>query len=199
MYDHFHTTPGPERRRDARGVDAHGRVRRGDRADPARARCARAWATAIPAYLAKVAATVDIVSGGRVEMGIGGGWYEHEWRAYGYGFPRAGDPARRCSTRACRSCAQPWDDRHGHARRRALPGRRRDRAAASAAGRRHPAVDRRRRREEDAAHRGEVRAVHELRRDTRTRSSASPRSSPSTARRSAPTSTRSSGRATTTS
>lgn len=23
-------------------------------------------------------------------MGIGGGWYEHEWRAYGYGFPRAG-------------------------------------------------------------------------------------------------------------
>ena len=40
-----------------------------------------------PAYLAKVAATVDLISGGRVEMGIGGGWYEHEWRAYGYGFP----------------------------------------------------------------------------------------------------------------
>jgi alkanesulfonate monooxygenase SsuD/methylene tetrahydromethanopterin reductase-like flavin-dependent oxidoreductase (luciferase family) len=40
-----------------------------------------------PAYLAKVAATCDIVSGGRVEMGIGAGWYEHEWRAYGYGFP----------------------------------------------------------------------------------------------------------------
>src|SRR3546814_16266174 len=37
--------------------------------------------------ISKVAATVDIVSGGRTEMGIGGGWYEHEWRAYGYGFP----------------------------------------------------------------------------------------------------------------
>jgi F420-dependent oxidoreductase-like protein len=44
-----------------------------------------------PAYLAKIAATVDVVSSGRVEMGIGGGWYEHEWRAYGYGFPGVGD------------------------------------------------------------------------------------------------------------
>jgi alkanesulfonate monooxygenase SsuD/methylene tetrahydromethanopterin reductase-like flavin-dependent oxidoreductase (luciferase family) len=42
-------------------------------------------------YLAKVAATCDVISGGRVQMGIGGGWYEHEWRAYGYGFPGAGE------------------------------------------------------------------------------------------------------------
>ena len=48
-----------------------------------------------PAYLAKVAATTDIISGGRVEMGIGAGWYEHEWRAYGYGFPRAGERLER--------------------------------------------------------------------------------------------------------
>ncbi|MGO4105549.1 LLM class F420-dependent oxidoreductase [Leifsonia sp. YAF41] len=44
-----------------------------------------------PAYLAKVAATADLISGGRVEMGIGAGWYEQEWKAYGYGFPRAGE------------------------------------------------------------------------------------------------------------
>jgi F420-dependent oxidoreductase-like protein len=44
-----------------------------------------------PAYLAKVATTVDIVSEGRIEMGIGAGWYEHEWEAYGYGFPGAGE------------------------------------------------------------------------------------------------------------
>lgn len=44
-----------------------------------------------PALLAKTASTVDMISGGRVEMGIGAGWYQHEWEAYGYGFPPAGD------------------------------------------------------------------------------------------------------------
>lgn len=44
-----------------------------------------------PVYLAKIAATVDVISGGRAQMGIGGGWYEHEWRAYGYGFPGAAE------------------------------------------------------------------------------------------------------------
>lgn len=43
-----------------------------------------------PMYLAKMAATCDTIAAGRVEMGIGAGWYQHEWRAYGYGFPRAG-------------------------------------------------------------------------------------------------------------
>ena len=49
------------------------------------------FASRLRDYLAKVAATVDIISGGRTEMGIGAGWYEHEWRAYGYGFPSAGE------------------------------------------------------------------------------------------------------------
>lgn len=41
-----------------------------------------------PAYLAKVASSIDAISGGRVDMGIGGGWYDHEYNAYGYPFPK---------------------------------------------------------------------------------------------------------------
>ncbi|MFI6041292.1 LLM class F420-dependent oxidoreductase [Nocardia sp. NPDC051321] len=90
VYDHFHTIPVPTEEATHEAwtlmsafAASTSRIRLGQ--------MCTAMSYRNPAYLAKVAATVDLISGGRVEMGIGGGWYEHEWRAYGYGFPGAGE------------------------------------------------------------------------------------------------------------
>ncbi|HWM35196.1 MAG TPA: LLM class F420-dependent oxidoreductase [Pseudolysinimonas sp.] len=91
VYDHFHTVPVPTEEATheawtlmAAFAASTRRIRLGQ--------MCTCMAYRNPAYLAKVAATVDVISGGRLEMGIGAGWYEKEWRAYGYGFPDA--PAR---------------------------------------------------------------------------------------------------------
>ena len=90
VYDHFHTVPVPS----AEATHEAWTLMAAFAASTARVRLGQmctCMAYRNPAYLAKVAATVDVISGGRSEMGIGAGWYEHEWRAYGYGFPSAGD------------------------------------------------------------------------------------------------------------
>lgn len=90
VYDHFHTVPVPSEEATheawtlmAAFAASTSRVRLGQ--------MCTCMSYRNPAYLAKVASTVDIVSGGRTEMGIGAGWYEHEWKAYGYGFPTIGN------------------------------------------------------------------------------------------------------------
>jgi F420-dependent oxidoreductase-like protein len=44
-----------------------------------------------PALLAKITSMIDVVSGGRIDWGIGAGWYENEYRAYGYEYPKPKD------------------------------------------------------------------------------------------------------------
>ena len=45
----------------------------------------------LPSVLAKMGATLDVISGGRLELGLGAGWFEREYRAYGIPFPRIGE------------------------------------------------------------------------------------------------------------
>jgi F420-dependent oxidoreductase-like protein len=87
VYDHFHTVPNPTQEVTHEAWSLMGalavttkRIRMGQ--------MCTCNAYRLPSYLAKVAATVDVLSGGRLEMGIGAGWYEQEFLAYGYEFPR---------------------------------------------------------------------------------------------------------------
>ncbi len=40
-----------------------------------------------PSLVGKITSNIDVMSGGRLIWGIGAGWYEHEYNAYGYDFP----------------------------------------------------------------------------------------------------------------
>jgi F420-dependent oxidoreductase-like protein len=44
-----------------------------------------------PGLLAKITSNIDVMSSGRLDWGVGAGWYEHEFKGYGYEFPPAKD------------------------------------------------------------------------------------------------------------
>jgi F420-dependent oxidoreductase-like protein len=67
---------------------------------------------------AKAISTIDVISGGRAILGIGAGWKEDEWRAYGYGFPPASERLAVLAdqleilTRMLRPGRATWDGAH---------------------------------------------------------------------------------------
>jgi F420-dependent oxidoreductase-like protein len=86
MYDHFHTWPRP---RDTVVFEPFVALT----ALAALTRRVRIGHIVIctgfrnPALTAKMISTLDVVSGGRAELGIGAGWKQEEWEAFGYDYP----------------------------------------------------------------------------------------------------------------
>ncbi len=86
VYDHFHTVPEPTMNSvfEAWTISA-GLARDTENVKIGQMVTCNGYRN--PAHLAKIASTVDVMSNGRLLCGIGAGWYEHEWKAYGYSFP----------------------------------------------------------------------------------------------------------------
>jgi F420-dependent oxidoreductase-like protein len=110
VYDHFHTIPTPELAtvfecwtitaalaRDTQRVNIGQMVTCNGYRNPA--------------LLAKMASTVDVLSHGRLYCGLGAGWYEHEWRAYGYGFPETRERMR-AFREAVQIISKMWTENH---------------------------------------------------------------------------------------
>src|SRR5262249_11350395 len=65
-----------------------------------------------PGLLAKIVATLDVISGGRAELGIGAAWYEREHHGLGVPFPSQRERAERLEE-TLQICHQMWSDNDG--------------------------------------------------------------------------------------
>src|SRR5712691_8781641 len=113
LYDHFHTVPTPTQEVTFECWTSTAALAR----DTKRVRIGQLVTCNSyrnPALLAKMASTVDALSHGRLDFGIGAGWYEEEYAAYGY--PFAGTHER--LERLREAVRSSW--RCGHRRRRIL-------------------------------------------------------------------------------
>lgn len=93
VYDHFHNVPAPAHEAVfecwttlAALSQLTKRVRLGQMVSCAGYRN--------PTLVAKITSSIDVMSGGRLDWGIGAGWYDSEYRAYGYDYPSNADRIR---------------------------------------------------------------------------------------------------------
>ena len=94
LVDHFHTTPRPSQEVTFECWTTTAALAR----DTRRIRIGQTVTCngyRNPALLAKMASTVDVLSHGRLNFGIGAGWHEHEYRGYGYDYPDTAERMRR--------------------------------------------------------------------------------------------------------
>jgi F420-dependent oxidoreductase-like protein len=90
LYDHFHTVPEPTQEAVFECWTATATLAR-DTQNVNIGQMVGCNGYRNPTLYAKIASTVDVASNGRLYAGIGAGWYEHEWRAYGYPWPELKD------------------------------------------------------------------------------------------------------------
>ena len=86
LFDHFHTTPDPTDEMTFESFTSLSALAAATR----QVRLGHIVACAgfrNPALVTKMISTMDVISGGRMELGIGAGWKMEEWLAYGYRFP----------------------------------------------------------------------------------------------------------------
>lgn len=86
VYDHLHNVPTPAHEAVfecwatmAALAEATSRIRLGQMVSCTSYRP--------PTLTAKITSSIDVISGGRLDWGVGAGWYDHEYKAYGYEFP----------------------------------------------------------------------------------------------------------------
>ena len=110
LFDHFHTVPVPTQEVTFECWTSTAALAR----DTKRVRIGQMVTCngyRNPALLAKMASTVDVLSHGRLDFGIGAGWYEHEFLAYGYNYPDG--PTRLRQLRdAAQIILKMWSDEH---------------------------------------------------------------------------------------
>lgn len=86
LYDHFHTVPVPQLETTFECWTSMGALAR-ETQTIRLGQMVTCNSYRSPSLLAKMASCVDVMSRGRLNLGIGAGWYENEYAAYGYEFP----------------------------------------------------------------------------------------------------------------
>ncbi len=110
VYDHFHTVPTPEIEATFEAWTITAALTRDtQRVNVGQMVTCNGYRN--PSLMAKMASTVDVMSHGRLYFGYGAGWYEHEWKAYGYGFPETRDRMR-AFREGCQIINKMWTEEY---------------------------------------------------------------------------------------
>jgi len=93
LYDHFHTVPDPTLESVFECWTSMAALAR-DTKTIRLGQMVTCNSYRTPSLLAKMASCIDVMSHGRLILGIGAGWYDHEYLAYGYEYPETPERLR---------------------------------------------------------------------------------------------------------